>query len=81
MSLEQFVGPALGGIIAFAIAAIGWIWQLSNRAASLEYMERRLTALEAAAQARGGRIDDIADRLARIEPMIAILVEQFRKET
>lgn len=78
MSLNDFIGPAIGGAIVLLITLMGWIWQLANKTAQVEFLDRRMTALEAANNARGARIDEIADRLARIEPSIAFAVDYLK---
>lgn len=80
VTFDQLVSPLVGGGVAFLIAGIGWIWNLSTRTASVEFLERRISALETDSRARSVRIDDMADRLARIEPMIAMVVEKLIKE-
>lgn len=78
-SFNELVGPLSGGFFAFAIAVLGWIWNLSGRTAALDYLERRIDALEKSSIARDQRINEMAERLARIEALMTSLVDHFRK--
>lgn len=81
MSVEIFIGPMIGGGIALLVAMFTWVWQLSNKTAMVEFLDRRTTALEQANISRGARIDEIADRLSRIEPLIAFAVDHLKSSS
>lgn len=81
MISTELSGPLLSGGLTLILAVAGWIWYLANKTSKIEYLDRRLTALELSNAARNMRIDDMADRLARLEPMISFLVEQLKSST
>ena len=75
---NEFVGPLITGGITLAIALVAWVWNLSSRTAQVTYLAQRITLLEQAEVARSARLDSIAVRLSRIEPMISYLVDQYK---
>jgi hypothetical protein len=77
---SEIVGPVIGGLVAFSLAGINWLWSLSGRSSTIEFLDRRLTALEKSSEARSQRMDEMGQRLARIEGMLSQLVENTRKE-
>ena len=61
-----------------AIVLGTWVWHLSAQAQDLATADRRVTTLEQRETAHETQFIGIADRLARIEPMVQFLVDQAR---
>jgi hypothetical protein len=59
---------------SLALAAGGWVWFFSRQAAMMTELLRRVTAVEVVQQARDEKLSSVVDRLARMEPMLELLV-------
>lgn len=77
--------PAHAGTVISVLCSVvlalgllgGWIWAMSGQSYAVGEVTRRVEIVEKRLDADNKTISDIADRLARMEPMLTYLVKRM----